>query len=82
MASITIEQLNEKLLQLPERVYGEVDKFLDFLYYKTEKQKRFDSLTEEQKKELHYIKEAFEQVELLKQDKLKTQTIKKLLDEL
>jgi len=82
MTSITIQQLTTKLRKLPEKVYDEVDKFLDFLNYKAEKQKQIDSLTDEQKQELHRIKEAFEQVELIKQGKIKTRPAKEFLDEL
>jgi len=82
MTSTNLQQLNNKLKKLPEQVFGEVDKFLDFLYYKAEKQKNLDSLTNEQKQELHYIKNAFEQVELIKQGKLKTRPAKEFLDEL
>lgn len=43
---------------------------------------KWDSLTDDQKNELQHIKNAFEQVELLKQGKLKTRPAKDLLNEL
>jgi len=78
----TIQQINIKLQKLPENVFDEVDKFLDFLYYKAEKQKKWDTLTDEQKQELQHIKKAFEQVELIKKGKLNTRPAKEFLDEL
>lgn len=43
---------------------------------------KWNSLTDDQKHELQHIKNAFEQVELLKQGKLKTRPAKDLLNEL
>jgi hypothetical protein len=43
---------------------------------------KWNSLTDDQKNELQHIKNAFEQVELLKQGKLKTRPAKDLLNEL
>lgn len=82
MTTTTIDQLNNKLKNLPEKVFDEVNEFLDFLYYKTQKEKKWANLTEEQKQELQHIQNAFKQVELLKQGKLKTRPAKDLLDEL
>ena len=82
MTPTTIQELNIKLKKLPEKVFEEVNEFLNFLYFKTEKQKKWDSLSDQQKQELKYIKNAFKQVNLLKKGKLKTRPAKDLLNEL
>ncbi|MFV0531046.1 MAG: hypothetical protein ACK5MD_06370 [Flavobacteriales bacterium] len=74
------------------RFFMELIKSLDFVQVQddTSGSKKVDSktkltwndLTDDQKNELKHIKNAFKQVDLLKQGKLKTRPVKDLLNEL
>ena len=82
MNTQSIQQINNKLANLPERTFKQIDEFLDFLYFKNTNQEKVGTLSVEQKKELKHIKDAFKQVELLKKGKLKTRPVEDLLNEL
>jgi len=82
MTPTAIQQINDKLQKLPDKLLNEVNQFLDFLYYKQVRQTDLENLTEEQKQELEQIKSAFEQADLIRQGKLKTRPVENLLNEL
>jgi len=82
MTPTAIQQINDKLQKLPDKLLNEVNQFLDFLYYKQVRQTDLENLTEEQKQELQQIKSAFEQADLIRQGKLKTRPVENLLNEL
>lgn len=81
MNTQTIQQINNKLASLPEKTFQQIDEFLDFLHFKTTKQEKHN-LSADKKKELKHIQNAFKQVDLLKQGKLKTRPVEDLLNEL
>jgi len=49
MDSITVSKLSQKIKMLPDDLLQEVDKFIDFLNYKSENADWSDFLTDEQK---------------------------------